>query len=239
MKKSLILSLFLLIQNFAFAQIDSLKITTDSLRVDTSTVTKTPISKVADIIKAKKGVFRQALYLDPLTPENTPGAAFIRAAVPGLGQITNKQMWKAPFVWVAAVGGIGTMNYWSSRFWYYRKELLLANDAGLVSTTFYPAKSFLQSGLNIKANPDFSVEQLTLSNERLKTIIERYRRYRDLTFIGFSVGYLITGIEAYVTAHLKNFDATDDITLRFEPMVQPNMAFGRATFGARIQINFK
>jgi hypothetical protein len=231
------LACFLLLfsTTFAFAQADSLRSVSDTLVV---LPTDTTSKKEPKIKKPKTGVLKQAVYLEPLTVENTPGAAFIRSAVPGLGQITNNQFYKAPFVWVAATAGIATIRYWGSRFKGYKKEILASDAAGETSSTFQPAKGLFDGGLNIGFKEDNSVEPVTIDNTRFKTVIERYRRYRDLSVIGFSVGYLIVGVEAYVAAHLKNFDVSDDISLQIRPMAQPNLAFGTA-FGATVQLNFR
>lgn len=222
--------------SFAFAQADSLESVSDTLiAFPVDTTVKQKIEKPK---KPKTGVFRQALYLEPLTIENKPGAAFIRSAVPGLGQITNNQFYKAPIVWVAATAGVATIRYWGSRFKGYEQEILAADASGETSTTFQPARGLFDGGLNIGFKKNDDVEAVTIDNTRFKTVIERFRRYRDLSVIGFTVGYLIVGVEAYVAAHLKNFDVSDDISLHIRPMAQPNLAFGTA-FGATVQLNFK
>lgn len=222
----------------ASAQTDSLQSTSDTLivfPVDTLSKEKAKISKPP---KPKTGVLRQALYLEPLTQANKPGAVFIRSVVPGLGQITNDQFYKAPIVWAAATAGVVTIRYWGSRFKGYRDIIIAADAAGETSSTFRPALGLFDNGLNIGFKLNEDIEPVTITNERFKTVIERFRRYRDLSVIGFSVGYLIVGVEAYVAAHLKNFDVSDDISLQIKPMAQPNLAFGTA-FGASIQLNFK
>lgn len=240
MQKFIYTILFLTFPLAIFAQSDSLRLSspTDTLIIAPTDSSKKVATKPE---KIKTGVFRQALYLEPLTEANRPGAAFIRSVVPGLGQITNNQRWKAPIVWAGATGGILTIHYWGSRFKGYR-DIILASDGATpkqTSSTFQPAKGLFDGGLNIGFVPNNDVEAVTIENQRFKTVIERFRRFRDLSVIGFSLGYLITGVEAYVAAHLKDFDVSDDISLRFKPMVRPDLAFGTATFGASIQLTFK
>ena len=239
MAKYLYSCLFLFFVNLALAQADSLRSVSDTLIVlPVDTVGNEKQGKEVKPKKPKTGVLKQALYLEPLTPANKPGAAFIRSAVPGLGQITNGQNWKAPIVWVAAAGGVATIRYWGSRFKGYRDIIVAADAAGESSSTFQPAKGLFDGGLNIGFKTNEDAEPVTITNERFKTVIERFRRYRDLSVIGFSVGYLIVGGEAYVAAHLKNFDVSDDISLQIRPMAQPNLAFGTA-FGATVRLEFK
>ncbi len=201
------------------------------------TLLKMRAESIKKVTKPKTGVLKQALYLEPIVPANRPEVVFIRSVVPGLGQITNNQFYKAPVVWVATIAGVGTIRYWGSRFKGYRDIIVAADAAGESSSTFLPARGLFDGGLNIGFNLNEDVVPVTISNTQFNTVIERFRRYRDLSVIGFSVGYLIVGVEAYVAAHLKNFDVSDDISLQIKPMVQPNLAFG-TTFGATVQLNF-
>lgn len=238
MAKYLYSCFFCLFLTTALAQADSLRSVADSdtlLVLPVDTMSK---GKAAKAVKPKTGVLRQALYLEPLTLANKPGAAFIRSVVPGLGQITNDQFYKAPIVWTAATAGVITIRYWGSRFKGYRDIIVAADAAGQTSSTFRPALGLFDNGFNIGFKLNEGVEPVTITNDRFKTVIERFRRYRDLSVIGFSVGYLIVGVEAYVAAHLKNFDVSDDISFQIRPMAQPNLAFGTA-FGATVQFNFK
>jgi hypothetical protein len=222
------------------AQADSLQsaVSDTSIVLPVDTVGKEKSARVIKPPKPKTGVLKQALYLEPLSIANKPGAAFIRSVVPGFGQITNDQFYKAPIVWTAATAGIVTIRYWGNRFKGYRDIIVAADAAGETSSTFRPALGLFDNGFNIGFQLNEDVEPVTITNTRFKTVIERFRRYRDLSVIGFSVGYLIVGVEAYVAAHLENFDISDDISLQIRPMAQPNLAFGTA-FGATIQLNFK
>src|SRR5947199_367338 len=47
-----------------------------------------------------------------------------------------------------------------------------------------------------------------------------YRRSRDLMYIFSGVVYLLNIIDAYVDAHLANFDVGDNLTLRASPVMQ-------------------
>gem|GEM_PF-5702502 len=66
----------------------------------------------------------------------------------------------------------------------------------------------------------------------LEPAVNSFRRQRDLAYIGFTAGWLLLALEAHVAAHLKTFDLTDDISLKFEP----KWTYGNAGLGIRIVI---
>jgi hypothetical protein len=52
----------------------------------------------------------------------------------------------------------------------------------------------------------------------------------------FAVGWTLQAVQANVSAHLKTFDMSDDISLKFEPSIQ-STAYGNA-IGARVVLRF-
>lgn len=66
----------------------------------------------------------------------------------------------------------------------------------------------------------------------LEPAVNSFRRQRDLAYIGFTAGWLLLALEAHVAAHLKTFDLTDDISLKFEP----KWTYGNAGLGIRLVI---
>lgn len=66
----------------------------------------------------------------------------------------------------------------------------------------------------------------------LEPAVNSFRRQRDLAYIGFTAGWLLLALEAHVAAHLKTFDLTDDISMKFEP----KWSYGQAGVGIRLVI---
>lgn len=66
----------------------------------------------------------------------------------------------------------------------------------------------------------------------LEPAVNSFRRQRDLTYIGFTAGWLLLALEAHVAAHLKTFDLGDDISLK----VEPKWTYGQAGLGIRVVI---
>lgn len=55
--------------------------------------------------------------------------------------------------------------------------------------------------------------------QNLEPAVNTFRRQRDLSIIGFSVGWLLLALEANVAGHLKTFNMSEDLSWRFEPKV--------------------
>ncbi len=133
-------------------------------------------------------------------------AALLALALPGAGQIYNHRYWKLPLVY----GGLGAVGY------------------GL----FFDQSRYRQyvDGKNqLLANPGMKLSELGGKEVRLETSaanVERgivfYRRNRD-TFIAYTaLVYGITVLDALVDAHLRDFDISDDLSLRLNPALLPD-----------------
>ncbi len=62
--------------------------------------------------------------------------------------------------------------------------------------------------------------------ENVKILMDSYRQDLDLTVLLSAVGYGLQVMDALVFAHLKNFDISDDISLRFKPLALPYNTVG-------------
>lgn len=122
------------------------------------------------------------------------------AMVPGWGQVVNKQIWKVPIVY----GMLGTL-VWNSvrltkRFHDFRAAAfnLQVEGTDMDDMRFGPTPEFLQG--------DFS--------ERfLKDRRNELRNNRDLMYIIIGVAYGLNVLDAYVFAHMKTFNVSDDLSL--------------------------
>ncbi len=87
---------------------------------------------------------------------------------------------------------------------------------------------------------EINTENLTLrgpyTENTIRSAKNQYRRWRDLSRIGFAVGWLFFAIEANASAHLKAFDVNDNISVSFKPYSGSNF---ESIAGLGIQINFK
>jgi hypothetical protein len=124
-------------------------------------------------------------------------AALMSAVIPGLGQIHNKKYWKVPIIY----GGGLTLAYFihQNNYYYQLYKDAYANRLnGSNAEDPYPA----------------------LSNEDLSVHKDYYRRNRDLCYIFVGLLYVMNIVDAYVDAQLKDFDVSDNLSIRTSPDLQ-------------------
>ncbi len=113
-------------------------------------------------------------------------AVALSAVLPGLGQFYNESYWKIPII--AAVGG------------YFGFEIIRNNNKFLEYRDKYAeSQKDTLSGLN----PVY------------KDFREFYRNQRDQFIIYFGLLYLVNLFDAYVDAHLYDFDVSDEVKIGF------------------------
>ncbi|GEM_PF-260628 len=198
--------LFLLNNTPVFAQEpDTVRVSPDSI-----VVVQTDSSK----IKARKRLpivgFFTRKYPDPRK------AALLAAVLPGTGQAYNKKWWKVPIVY----GALGGMTWWTvdnvRTYHEYRDNYKLLVDG------------------DPDTNPT-DPKYLTVSTGTLREYRDRFRKYSEQSYLGLGLLYLLSVTDAFVDAHLYNFDVSDDLSMRLVPSLQSSPGFG-ATFGLGVQI---
>lgn len=159
---------------------------------------------------------------------HSPNGALWRGAVaPGWGQIYNRQYIKLPFVY----GGLGFLAYRAitrnSDYQLYREayqykawqELV---EAGEAETN--PSMGFKSSYDEIAA------EFGAISSRPLQSQRNIFRRSRDLSFVGIGLVYGLAMLDAFVSAHLLDFDVGEDLSFQAVP------APGGLRLSARFQL---
>ena len=116
-------------------------------------------------------------------------AAFYSAVLPGLGQAYNRQYWKIPLVYGAIGAGV----------YFY---VINNNEYQRFRTAYFDR----QNGL-----PDeFSV----YSDDVLIDAQKYYRRQRDTALLLTILAYVLNIVDANVSAHLKQWNVNDDLSLQ-------------------------
>jgi hypothetical protein len=121
-------------------------------------------------------------------------ATLLAAVIPGAGQAYNRKYWKIPIVYV----GLSAAGY-----------MLYTNQ-----------KNYKDSKTNYLALTDddeSTVNQSTKSQQELKSDIDGYRRYRDLSVLALLAWHGLTIIDANVDAHFFNWDVSEDLSLKIRP----------------------
>lgn len=122
--------------------------------------------------------------------------------VPGWGQITNKQAWKVPIVY-GLLGGLGYYSvYLTKQYHDYRAAYYNSFDSN-TDMRFGPTPDRLngQGQTALKSNRDF------------------LRNRRDFIYVTIFLSYVLNAVDAYVFAHLRPFDVSDDLSMNrtFKP----------------------
>lgn len=150
--------------------------------------------------------------------------------IPGWGQINNGQYWKLPLVAGAFITLGLIANYNHERYMKYR-------DFYYIVSPHTDNPSYVPPSTVAVPYEDGVIRDLDLN--QLKRLNDGFRRNRDYTFIGMAVAWAFNVVDANVSAHLKTFDVSDDISLK----IKPNFEFDPISNGmfssVSLTFNFK
>lgn len=119
--------------------------------------------------------------------------------IPGWGQVTNKQIWKVPIVY-GLLGGLGYYSvYLHKKYHDYRAAYYNLNPNTPDDQRFGPTPDYIPDNSNTTA---------------LRENRNFYRNRRDLVYVFIGLSYALNAIDAYVFAHLRSFDVSDDLSAR-------------------------
>jgi len=147
-----------------------------------------------------------------------PRKAMLYAAVmPGAGQFYNKKYWKMPLVYGGFAGFVYGINFYQDNYLRFKEELFgLINDPNSNGASLSPS---------------------LLTEEQLRTLVDRTRRERDFLIILTGFFYILQMVDAHVDSHLKEFDLNPKLQVRIEPMMENDLLVGRNT-GVAVRIRF-
>ena len=141
-------------------------------------------------------------------------AAIFSAVLPGLGQAYNKKYWKIPLVY-AGFGTIGYFIGWNNKN--YNTYKFAYRD---LSDTIPETDSYLEIEASQYYDLENSTEKANFKSGLYKQQ-EYFRRNRDLLIISIIGFYGLNIIDASVDAHLFDFDISEDLSMNWQPTVQP------------------
>jgi len=167
-------------------------------------------------------------------------ATMLAVAFPGLGQIYNRKYWKVPFVYAGFGGVIFAITYNSTNYNKFMKayqdftddipetdsylELIRNVDPSTYDPVLYPKT----------ADPSAA----SWYKDRMLRQVDYFKKYRDLSYIGFGVWYLFTVLDANVDASLFNYDVSDKLELDLEPVKMPMSAYSGLGLNVRLTFTF-
>jgi hypothetical protein len=138
--------------------------------------------------------------------------------LPGWGQVTNRQIWKVPIVY-ALLGGLTYYSMYSHSEYTDYKAAYYNEASGNEDMKFGPTPPRLAG----------------VPAESLRFNRNFFRNRRDFTFILIGVAYGLNVLDAYVFAHFRDFDVSDE--LAHSAVVQPG-PFGNPVFSLQYKIRF-
>lgn len=179
-----------------------------------------------------------------------PGKAAVYAAIfPGLGQIYNRKYWKLPLVYGSVIGCAYAITWNGGQYSGYRdaySDFRYAVNYTGNPEDFNPKRNSWEDytyimNINSTDLSDASVWNQTSINrfsQVLKSRRDRFRRYRDLSYI-VSVGfYAIWIIDAYVDAQLFSFDISEDLSMNVQPVLFERTTANKSTVGLQWSFTF-
>ncbi len=158
---------------------------------------------------------------------HSPRKATIYSMIlPGLGQAYNKKYWKIPIIYA----GLGTLAYFIVT---NNKQYVLWRDA-------YRWK-LLQSADSTIApinNPYLIPKYASYNAADYLVLTNYYRRNLEVSVMFTAVIYILNVVDAAVDAHFFDFNISDDLTMHWQPYMNPTPMASRQSGGFRLTISF-
>jgi len=126
-----------------------------------------------------------------------PKTVWVKSAIlPGWGQVVNKQAWKVPVIY-GALGGIAWFAVDQHQSYIDYRAAYYNSIPGRDDFLYGPTRPNLEG----------------LPPEQLRFSRNSYRNRRDLSIIVFVAAWGLNAIDAYVFAHLRDFDTGPDLSV--------------------------
>ncbi len=160
-------------------------------------------------------------------PLSRPKKALLWALVlPSAGQAYNKKFWKMPILYA----GVGACAYFLITNQRGYSELKSAYNRNYDALEDNPTHKIYEDNLK------YGTVQVYTSLAQLSSDRDTYRRYRDLSIAGSVALYAISILDAYVDAHLKEFDLSPDLSFSVKPLFYN---YNNATFAPGLSLNLR
>lgn len=137
--------------------------------------------------------------------------------IPGWGQIENGQIWKVPIVYGLFAGVAVYTVYLNDMYQDYRAAFYNTTQGADTDFKFGPTPERLE-GIN---------------SNQLQSARNSFRNQRDFMFVVMGLAYGLNVLDAYVFAHMRSFDVSDDLSARVGPAI-----IDEKTPGVRVSLNF-
>ena len=201
---------------------------------DTIVVTK-PVVKAVNVQDT-------AAIGSPVTHKFKPEtlkATMMAVVFPGLGQIYNRKIWKIPVVYVGFGALIYSATFNSRNYILYMKAYQDFTDKILETNSYLnvisPAVDPKTYDPMLHAK-EYSPSVNSYYKDAMLRMVDYYKRYRDLSYIGIAGWYLVSILDANVDASLFNYDVSTNLNLTLAPV---QMTLPGGYMGAGISVDLK
>jgi Family of unknown function (DUF5683) len=141
-------------------------------------------------------------------------ATMMAVTFPGLGQIYNRKYWKIPLVYVGFGALIYSANFNGRNYIEYTKAYQDLTDNNPKTTSYIHLILADPSTYDPVKFP----EAYAYYESAMLRMVDYYKRYRDLSYIGIAGWYLLSILDANVDASLYNYDISNNLNLTLVPM---------------------
>jgi hypothetical protein len=167
-------------------------------------------------------------------------ATMMAIAFPGLGQIYNGKYWKIPVVYAGFGALVYSAGFNSRSYTTYMKAYQDFTDEIIQTDSYKKLILAEQSSYDKIVYPgSYDPTSYSYYKDGLLRMVDYFKRYRDLSYIGIAGWYLFSILDANVDASLNDFDVTDNLELTFSPILMPLPGgYSGAGLSARLTLTF-
>lgn len=163
----------------------------------------------------KKKKEKKASVMRPHSPTR---AAVYSAILPGLGQGYNRKYWKIPIVYA----GFGVITYF-----------IISNTKEY--NKYKEAYNYVATGDSSYIDNDYVGKY---DEQQLLDGKNYHRRNMEFSYIIGGLFYILNIIDASVDAHFFDYDVSEDLTIRLDPVMQVRRYDTRPVSGLKLTLNF-
>ena len=181
---------------------------------DSTKVNRSYIVQDAQVSLANDGAVSMGTSSTTKIPST---AALYSAVLPGLGQAYNGKYWKMPLVYGAMGVGVYSIIWNQQNYDLFLEAYRIRLSGGI--DDYY---------------------NILKEEKQLISWMDYYRNQRDMSIL-ITIGlYAFNILDAYVDAHLTNFNISNDLSMRVEPAVMPSYVVGNYySYGLSLKFDIK
>ena len=167
-------------------------------------------------------------------------ATMLAIAFPGLGQIYNRKYWKVPLVYAGFGGVVYALTFNSTNYNKFMKAYQdFTDDIPQTDSYVELIKNVDPSTYDPVLHPEtYDPSAASWYTDRMLRQVDYFKKYRDLSYIGFAAWYLFTVIDANVDASLLNYDISNNLDLQIEPVQVPQSGYASLGLGVSLKVTF-